>query len=351
MTWTRWTMARIVLELTNRCNLRCRHCYDERHAATAELPLPILDGLLSEAAGCGVDHLTFSGGEPTLHRHFATVVERVCAAGYTFSFVSNGFRFPTLLPMLLRHRASLRGVTFSLDGADEATHDRLRGAGSYRQVMRAATAAFFAKLPFSFNCVLTRDNVHEVEPLVALAARLGSAAVRFGHLMFTADATTAGLVLSPAERHEVEQRIWTLRKTAPVTVAMAPGYFSDTPLFPCGPLELEEFHVDHRGNLTLCCHLSGYAGPNAGSDVIANLTEVSFVEALTRFRDRVTTYLADKRERVRQGTLTDVDHFPCWYCMKYTGNVPRNAAPGWHVPSVDPASRRIHVVLAPYRPA
>ena len=35
-------MARIVIELTNRCNLHCLHCFDERHAATGDLPLKFL---------------------------------------------------------------------------------------------------------------------------------------------------------------------------------------------------------------------------------------------------------------------------------------------------------------------
>ena len=30
-------MARLVIELTNRCNLRCQHCFEERHAATGDL--------------------------------------------------------------------------------------------------------------------------------------------------------------------------------------------------------------------------------------------------------------------------------------------------------------------------
>ena len=39
-------MARLVIELTNRCNLRCQHCFAERHAATGELPLAIIDKVL-----------------------------------------------------------------------------------------------------------------------------------------------------------------------------------------------------------------------------------------------------------------------------------------------------------------
>ncbi len=100
---------------------------------------------------------------------------------------------------------------------------------------------------------------------------------------------------------------------------MAPGYFSDAALFPCGPLELEEYNLDYNGNLTLCCQLSGNSGRNNGSDIIANLDEVSLTEACEGFRQRVATYLAVKRDKIKMGTFSELDHFPCWYCLKYLG--------------------------------
>ena len=132
-------MARLVIEPTNRCNLRCLHCFEERHAATGDLPLEIIGKILAEGKSCGIDHLAFTGGEPTIHRQFDEIISRVCEAGYTFSFVSNGMNFPHVYPLLLLHRQWFTGVTFSLDGAREETHDRLRGKGSYRHVMRAAS--------------------------------------------------------------------------------------------------------------------------------------------------------------------------------------------------------------------
>jgi MoaA/NifB/PqqE/SkfB family radical SAM enzyme len=44
-------MARLIVELTNRGNLRCQHCFAERHAATGDLPLPLLDRVLQEGHG------------------------------------------------------------------------------------------------------------------------------------------------------------------------------------------------------------------------------------------------------------------------------------------------------------
>jgi MoaA/NifB/PqqE/SkfB family radical SAM enzyme len=253
-------MTRIIIELTNRCNLRCQHCFAERHAATGDLPLAILEKILREGRDLGIDHLAFTGGEPTIHRQFEEIIARVCEAGYTFSFVSNGMTFPHLYPLLLQHRQWLTGVTFSLDGAREATHDQLRGAGSYRRVMRAASLCVIKDLPFTINMVLTSQNRHEVGEMVGLASRLGSRGLRFGHLMPTSDTARRQLDLSPHERRDVEAEIGRLHQASLVPVIMAPGYYSESPLFPCAPLTVQEYNLDYRGNLTLCCHLSGFSG-------------------------------------------------------------------------------------------
>jgi MoaA/NifB/PqqE/SkfB family radical SAM enzyme len=213
-------------------------------------------------------------------------------------------------------------VTFSLDGVREATHDRLRGWGSYRQVMRAASLCMVMDLPFTLNMVLTAHNRHEVTEMVELAARLGSAGVRFGWLMPTPETAQRGLDLPPQERRAVEAEIWQLCQGAPVAVGLAPGYFSASPFFPCAPLTLQEYNLDYRGDLTLCCHLSGYAGGTPGTDEVGNLHELSLAEAVDRFHRRVATYQADKQAKVSRGEFGGLDHFPCWYCVQYLDKVP-----------------------------
>jgi MoaA/NifB/PqqE/SkfB family radical SAM enzyme len=312
-------MARIIVELTNRCNLSCQHCFDERHAAHGDLPLFVLDRVLDEAHACGIDEICFTGGEPTVHREFAEVVSRVCGTGYGFSFVSNGMNFRKICPLILRFREAFRGVTFSLDGARQTTHDTIRGAGSYRRVLQATSHCLFHDIPFTINMVLTTLNRTEVRELVDLAERLGAGGVRFGHLMFTEDTAKRGLDLSPQQRRDVETEIRALQRTARVTVGMAPGHYHESPFFPCAPLELEEYNLDYRGNLTLCCQLSGLSGPNQGDDVLGNLREVSLGRALQRARERVAVYLEDKRRYAERGRFNELDHFPCFYCVKYLG--------------------------------
>jgi MoaA/NifB/PqqE/SkfB family radical SAM enzyme len=183
--------------------------------------------------------------------------------------------------------------------------------------MRAVSICAVKALPFTFNMVLTRENHQELEDLVQLASRLGSDGVRFGHLMPGPGVELDALDLSTGERRAMEARIWRLQEHGPIPVGMAPGYYSESPFFPCGPLELEEFNIDYRGNLTLCCHLSGHSDATPPFDRIANLHEMSLADASDRFRQRVATYLDDKRLRVDRGDFTAVDHFPCLYCVRY----------------------------------
>ena len=277
--------------------------------------------MLREGRQCGIDHLSFTGGEPTLHRQFPDIIRYLCDAGYTFSFVSNGSTFPQIYPVLVAHRRWFKGVTFSLDGAREETHDRIRDAGSYRQVLKAASVCIARSIPFSLNMVLTARNQHEIEEMVELADKLGSQGVRFGHLMPTLNTALRKLDLSPEERREIEGKIWALQKTSSIPIGMASGYYSASPFFACGPLAMEEFNLDCNGNLTLCCQLSGISGPTPETDLMGSLQEMSLVEACERFRQRVGIYLEEKRNRVGRGEFGELDYFPCWYCVKYLDKV------------------------------
>src|SRR5688572_24760418 len=120
-------MPKIVIELTNRCNLNCQHCFSGRHGGRDDLSLAILAKILDEAHAHGFDQLSFTGGDPTIHRNFFAVLEQSCAAGYRFGFNTNGWNFTSIYSQLLPYRQQLDMIVFSLDGAKEATHDQLRG--------------------------------------------------------------------------------------------------------------------------------------------------------------------------------------------------------------------------------
>ncbi len=314
-------MPSIVIELTNYCNLRCHHCMDSRHSINGEsLKMEIIENILQNAGNYAFDFLSFTGGEPTLHPRFNEILKRVYEAGYNFGFVTNGWNFADVYEDLLPYRDRLRGITFSLDSSSEERHDRVRGRGSYRQVMKALSICMVKDIPFTINTTIMFHNKGELEEMAALAVKLGSHGLRFGHLMPTPRNIAKGQTISLEESVVIGNIIGKLQQSFTMPIIMAPGYYT-TNLFPCSPLQLEELNVDWQGNMTLCCHLSGYTKGSTDADIIGNLDTMSFAEAHKSLIYLNKKFQQDKRERYRKGGFQDSDYFPCFYCLNYFDKV------------------------------
>ncbi|MCC6180117.1 MAG: radical SAM protein [Chloroflexi bacterium] len=306
-------MPTVVVELTNRCNLACTHCFAGRHGGREDLPPALFDKVLADARTLGFGQLSFTGGDPTVYPHFERVLGATDAAGYDFRFVTNGWNFTTIYPMILQFRRHLRGIIFSLDGAREATHNRLRGAGSYRRVMQAVSICVVEEIPFGINMVVTAHNCHEIQEMAELAHRLGSRALNLAHLMPSPLTSAQGFDLGPDERKQVEAEIEALQGSAPLPIESAAGFHTRS-LFSCDPLNLQQISVDRYGNVTTCCNLSGQASDGAGGDVLGNLAEMSLAEAYGRLVAENERFRRAKSAYFAAGSAVDSDYFPCWYC-------------------------------------
>ncbi len=129
--------------LTERCNLRCRHCY-QSGAAGEELDLASIREAIAEidetVAGWSRDYglelglsFTLTGGEPFLRPDLWEILEEVRGRGHDAWLLSNG----TLVdPPTAARLASLgvRGVQVSIEGP-EGVHEEIRGRGSYEAAL------------------------------------------------------------------------------------------------------------------------------------------------------------------------------------------------------------------------
>ncbi len=312
--------SRIVVELTNRCNLSCHHCFDGRHGGEGEIKIEIVEEVLNSARSHGINYISFTGGEPTLHNGFIDILRITSEAGYKFGFVTNGWNFVEIYEKLLQFHKKLTFITFSLDGVSEETHDRIRGKGSYRKVMQAVSICVVKDIPFAFNSVISSYNHKETGELVELAHKLGSHGIKFGYLMPTSQSTEDEIVLSPEGQRDAETAIYRIQKNAQIPVTTSSGFYTDE-LYPCTPLKALECNVDWKGNVTMCCNLSGHGNNTGNGDVICNLDEMSFSEAHERFVKFNKQFCNEKLNRHNKENLRDSDYFPCWYCFNYFDKV------------------------------
>lgn len=342
-------LKHISLELTNICNLHCSYCARDDdalyHTPANFFSVELLRRIIRSAKhpSCGFNSVSFTGGEVTIHPQFKQIVETVREEGWQFGFVTNGWHFDRVYPTLLANREALHMVAFSLDGPTRETHDRWRGEGSFVRVMRAITRCYMKGIPFLIKTGIRRDTIPLLEQFALLAARLGSQAIHFSHLLPTSAGAEDESGLSIEERAHAEQEIGVLSNIFKMKIGVATGYYNLNPAPPCQALEGANCNIDYRGRLTLCCNLSGYRGASAETDVVADLTREDFAEGFARLRQVAADQLERRRraleEIARQGTEPDLyTASPCLYCLQSFGKVP------WHRPAAAAKTRSLPVL-------
>jgi MoaA/NifB/PqqE/SkfB family radical SAM enzyme len=326
----------LVVELTNICNLHCSYCLRDEdalyHMPAAYFPLDLLRRVIEEArASIGIGHVSFTGGETTLHPQFGEIIEAVGEAGLRAAFVTNGWHFERVWPAISANRRTIRSISFSLDGATAEAHDRWRGRGSFVRLIRAFTRCHVSGIPFNVKVGLRRDTVPQLEQIAMLAARLGATGLSFSHLLPTSESVENESALTMEERRDAEQEIALLNRVFKMKISIDVGYVNLDPAVPCVALRGSSVSIDYRGRLSLCCNLSGYRGAGAEPDVVADLTREDFASGYARLRELAVAQVERRRLALealeRSGQEADLyTGSPCLFCLQSFGKIPWRAS-------------------------
>lgn len=126
------------IELTNRCNLTCVHCYSSSGPNTGKddvLTRQDYERLLSEAYGVGCRSVQFIGGEPQLNRSLYCLTRHAVDLGFEYIEIFSNL---TRLDHDLLHFAAANKVRFatSLYSDNAGNHDAITGViGSYSRTL------------------------------------------------------------------------------------------------------------------------------------------------------------------------------------------------------------------------
>lgn len=164
----------VVVNITNHCNLNCRHCFVFREGNPNEAPVSIRDEMADDVMldtiaqlrdRHGIRSALWMGGEPMLKPRFLREAVKLfkhntITTNGTASLIDFG---PNLLYVI------------SLDGPEDL-NDAIRGEGVYRKVLRNIERIpddFASK--FQVQTVVTKSNQDRIEELVEalLPTRVG----------------------------------------------------------------------------------------------------------------------------------------------------------------------------------
>jgi len=150
------------LQITDRCNLRCRHCY-VGVSQNQDLPFEKIKKVLKEFEEIQGLRLLISGGEPLLHPHFWELNRILRDYEFRSILLSNG----TLITKEVAKRLRVHEVQLSLDGMKKG-HETLRGEGTFEKVIQAIDFLKSENIMVSIATMIHRGNLKEFDELAYL---------------------------------------------------------------------------------------------------------------------------------------------------------------------------------------
>ena len=195
-------------ELTYGCNLACIHCLSSSgRRDPGELSTAEAKAVIDELHDLQVFYVNIGGGEPTIRPDFYELIDYSVSRGVGVKFSTNG---STITPAKAERLAGSDyvDVQISIDGADEATNDAVRGAGSYAMARRAMDNLAAAEFgPFKISVVVTRHNVSQLDAFLDLASGYG-AQLRLTRLRPSGRGADTWNELHPTNAQQVELYRW-----------------------------------------------------------------------------------------------------------------------------------------------
>jgi len=169
------------LEITQRCHLRCLHCYIDNQPVSCgnELSTKEACSLLDEMAKQGCLWLLITGGEPLLREDFSEIYLYAKNLGMIVTIFTSATNLSKKHADLFAKYPPFL-VEATLHGVEEATFDGIsRVPGSFKGFIRGIALLRELNVSFHLKMIVMKQNVYEVEAARRLAIDLGAGDFRF----------------------------------------------------------------------------------------------------------------------------------------------------------------------------
>jgi len=176
----------VVWNMTQRCNLKCVHCYarSEDISYDNELNHEQCLAMIDDLAQFGVPVLLFSGGEPLVHPRLIEYAQYAVSKGMRAVISTNG----TLITKEKARKLKEIGLSYvgiSLDGMEE-THDKFRGVkGTFKKAMEAIENCQEAGIKVGLRFTINKRNVNDLPGIFDLLEKKNIPRACFYHLVYS----------------------------------------------------------------------------------------------------------------------------------------------------------------------
>jgi MoaA/NifB/PqqE/SkfB family radical SAM enzyme len=176
---------------TEKCNLKCAHCYQtgkgSLELSLEEITLAIQEishtlKIWSDAYDINFSpSVNITGGEPFLRKDLLKIIGEFKNAGFDTYLLTNGILIDKEKALNLSHEG-VKGVQVSIEGP-EHIHNSIRGKNSFSASMRGIENLLESDLTVTLNATLSRHNSSYLLETIDLASNIGAHRLGFSRLV------------------------------------------------------------------------------------------------------------------------------------------------------------------------
>lgn len=161
-------LGRLDMELTERCNNNCIHCYinlsaDDLTIKNKELSSKEIKDILKEAVSLGCLSVRFTGGEPLLREDFEELYIFTRKLGLRVAILTNATLINTHLAKLFSHIPPLERIEITVYGMEKKTYESVTRVNcSFEAMQRGIKLLLEKKVPFVVRGALLLNNKKEI---------------------------------------------------------------------------------------------------------------------------------------------------------------------------------------------
>ncbi|MGB4680006.1 radical SAM/SPASM domain-containing protein [Methanothrix sp.] len=194
---------RIYWELTRRCNLNCKSCFNRRGDVSLEMPFDTIIKVAGDLYSAGVYEIRCTGGEPTQRSDLFDIIDRLFTMGFYISMGTNGIYSLNILKKVMK--APIDWIILSIDGSTEAANSEIRGPGNFDRAIATLRVLKDKGVRIRINTLIRRSHFRyqDLRRLAEICEDNGVESLNCIPLRpMTNDPVTRKLQLDPAEFRE-----------------------------------------------------------------------------------------------------------------------------------------------------
>lgn len=252
------TPRTVDIQITGRCNLRCKYCsyFTSSCDSGVELPAGEWTRFFEELNGYGVMNVVLQGGEPFSRGDLDEIIASIVRNRMRFKILSNGTLITDEIARLVASSRRCDSVQVSIDGADSYSHDVFRGTGTFAKAMEGLKRLMRNGVPATVRVTVHKHNYTDLEAIANLLLEdLGlrsfstNSAGFMGLCRYNADA----VCMSAEESSKAMETLLLLNRKYNGRISASSGPLANGMIW----LGMEKARkegrpIDNRGRLTAC---------------------------------------------------------------------------------------------------